>query len=850
MGKALVEVPRDIGKRNLRASVGAIAVVGALLAGGGAAGAPRAATQAERGEVTIKRDSYGVPHVYAGTAFGVFYGYGYALAQDHMFALDMYRRTAMGTVAAALGPDYVETDKTSRTLFDQQLLRRQYESLKPGDRGIYEAYAAGFNAYLDKIAPTPGLLPREYAQYGVRPLPLTGFEAAMTHVRQLAINYGGQSQELDNLSLLLELRALHGPANAKAVFEQIRWLNDSGAPTTISASEQNAASPNTFPSEARLDDVLYDRPQPSSCDTAVLRPVSPLAARRDEEFRIAQFGGPSVDDLPKASNVWVLNKTADGSAILYNGPQVNNFAGSYISSVGLHGGGFDVVGSAILGSPWLQFGTNGEIGWGVTYDVGDVVDTYQLQLDPRDRYRYLYNCAYVPMKRRVEVIEVKGGPSISHEVFESVHGTVRVFDEANGVAYAQKRSWDQQAMDTHIAYIDSMKAKSFDQFRSITNRVGIVFNYYYADRKGNIGYLFLGKFPKRPLGQDFRLPAVGTGIMEWQGFLKPSDNPFVYNPKQKYIANWNNKPQPNYNNSDFSYWGALDHTAYLEDVLSSQPTFTPEEAWEINRVASFRNVNATFFVPLIAEATSNLPPTNELRQISARLTSWDHWMVSPTEVGGDFRKPPLKWTAEGTIIQAFVEKLTQLVLEGQVPERLLSPRQQVAHYVSFTWANPSTATKIAYNALLGREAGVPQKYDFLKGRSRDAVVRDALQATIADLKQEFGPEPASWRAQAAPHVFRTTNYAGVPVASKSAEMTLPAAMSRGTQSHMIVMGPKGVRYCDVTPPGVSGFVSATGQKSPHYDDQMALYWNLACHDEHLTEAAVNADLKSTTRLKF
>jgi hypothetical protein len=67
---------------------------------------------------------------------------------------------------------------------------------------------------------------------------------------------------------------------------------------------------------------------------------------------------------------------------------------------------------------------------------------------------------------------------------------------------------------------------------------------------------------------------------------------------------------------------------------------------------------------------------------------------------------------------------------------------------------------------------------------------------------------------------------------------------------MIVMGPKGVRYCDVTPPGVSAFVDPAGKVSPHAGDQMSLYWNFGCHDEHLTEAAVDADLKSVIRLTY
>jgi penicillin G amidase len=40
-----------------------------------------AAPLAQAGDVTIKRDTYGTPHVYASEVYGLFYGYGYAIAQ-------------------------------------------------------------------------------------------------------------------------------------------------------------------------------------------------------------------------------------------------------------------------------------------------------------------------------------------------------------------------------------------------------------------------------------------------------------------------------------------------------------------------------------------------------------------------------------------------------------------------------------------------------------------------------------------------------------------------------------------------------------------------------------------------
>ncbi|MFC7158120.1 penicillin acylase family protein [Pseudidiomarina halophila] len=44
-----------------------------------------------------------MPHIYADETYGLFYGYGYAVAQDRLFQIEMIRRSAMGTVAEVLG---------------------------------------------------------------------------------------------------------------------------------------------------------------------------------------------------------------------------------------------------------------------------------------------------------------------------------------------------------------------------------------------------------------------------------------------------------------------------------------------------------------------------------------------------------------------------------------------------------------------------------------------------------------------------------------------------------------------------------------------------------------------------
>lgn len=82
------------GPRRLAALV--VTVVGAattVLAGG-----PASAGEAPVGSVRIVRDEYGVPQVYAATAGALFFGDGYATAQDRLRQADLVRRTATATL--------------------------------------------------------------------------------------------------------------------------------------------------------------------------------------------------------------------------------------------------------------------------------------------------------------------------------------------------------------------------------------------------------------------------------------------------------------------------------------------------------------------------------------------------------------------------------------------------------------------------------------------------------------------------------------------------------------------------------------------------------------------------------
>jgi penicillin amidase len=46
--------------------------------------------------ITVYRDDYGAPHIFSQEIEGLFYGFGYATAQDRLFQMELIRLFAWG----------------------------------------------------------------------------------------------------------------------------------------------------------------------------------------------------------------------------------------------------------------------------------------------------------------------------------------------------------------------------------------------------------------------------------------------------------------------------------------------------------------------------------------------------------------------------------------------------------------------------------------------------------------------------------------------------------------------------------------------------------------------------------
>ncbi|HEX9754707.1 MAG TPA: penicillin acylase family protein, partial [Gemmatimonadales bacterium] len=66
--------------------------------------------------VEVRRDRWGIPHIYARTQHDLFFAQGFVAAQDRLWQIDMWRRVGEGRLAEVLGPAFVERDRFARLL--------------------------------------------------------------------------------------------------------------------------------------------------------------------------------------------------------------------------------------------------------------------------------------------------------------------------------------------------------------------------------------------------------------------------------------------------------------------------------------------------------------------------------------------------------------------------------------------------------------------------------------------------------------------------------------------------------------------------------------------------------------
>lgn len=98
--------------------------------------------------VTIYRDTYGVPHVFGRTDASTAFGFAYAQAEDNFWRVEENFISALGRSSELYGEKTLDEDRLNHALEIPRLAREEYARLDTHMRSLCDAFAAGFNYYL------------------------------------------------------------------------------------------------------------------------------------------------------------------------------------------------------------------------------------------------------------------------------------------------------------------------------------------------------------------------------------------------------------------------------------------------------------------------------------------------------------------------------------------------------------------------------------------------------------------------------------------------------------------------------------------------------------------------------
>jgi len=431
--------------------------------------------------VEVRRDRWGVPHIYARTAHDLFFAQGYIAAQDRLFQMEIWRRAGEGRLAEVLGRRYVARDRLARLFRYRGDMDTEWKSYASDAKTLVTAFVSGVNANIDEVRANPSKLPIEFSILGFLPEHWTP-EVPLARVTSLSGVANGSSE-----ILRARLVALVGAKRAAQLLP-------------------------TYPPRA-LD------PAPGldfgGLDASALGGMGQV------------FSDVTFDRI-EGSNNWVVSgrKTASGKPILANDPHraITNPGVRYITH--LVAPGWNVIGAGEPASPGVSIGHNERIAFGLTIVGMDQQDIY-LDSDDTTRMRFV-----------AETIYVRGEAPVVATLAYARHGPVLTIDSRRHRAIVVRMVGQEPGTASYLASLSLDRARNWREFQQAMARWKMPGeNMVYADVDGNIGWIAAGLMPKR--SWSGLLPVQGNGRYEWQGFVPIEQLPQAYNPRTGYIATAN-----------------------------------------------------------------------------------------------------------------------------------------------------------------------------------------------------------------------------------------------------------------------------------------------------------------------
>lgn len=398
--------------------------------------------------VRIVRDQRGVPHVIGESATDVYFGLGYAHAQDRFFQMDLMRRAGEGRLSELIGDLGFSADVQAHTRKWPALVRAQTAALAPPLRAALEAYAAGVNARLQE-----GLASPEHA-------------------------------------------LLFAPAE--------RWRVEDSMACGLALVADQTGSRTEEAWRAALERRL------SAAQMASFFPAYPSWGPTVLPGRTGSVLSAPADDVRAGSNAWVVDgrHTESGAPLMAADPHIGLTAPAAFYLARLVSPEGEFVGATLPGAPFIVMGrgpagafavTNGEID--AEDYVGVDAETYAEAAMRRETI--LVRGLFGRERRVVEVRDTAVGPIADPRYFPEA----ALFGEGAHVALRSAADDpDNHAFEALYLLGHATHADTVTEAARLMHAPAL--NLLFAGVNGEIGYALAGTLPRRGADGEWLGPAA------------------------------------------------------------------------------------------------------------------------------------------------------------------------------------------------------------------------------------------------------------------------------------------------------------------------------------------------------
>ena len=741
--------------------------------------------------VEIVRDTANVPHVFGETDADVFFGLGYAHAQDRLWQMMMLRRTAQGRLSELFGARTVRVDELMRRLDLYGLAARSVAAQDADTGRALQAYADGVNFWIETV--NAEAMGRGAPEFFLFPATIAYWQPAdsLAILKLMGIR----------LSTHLEEEVLAARVSALSADWATDLLPDVPGPGTAALPPYAQLMPGSPPDRAALR-IAQD-------------PLSP--------FPRAGFGG--------ASNAWAAApaRSAAGGTLLANDPHLGFSAPStwYLARLELASGG--VIGGTLPGVPLVLVGRNADLGWGLTSAYLDDQDVFIEELNPADPTRYRTAAGWTDFETRRSIIEVRDAEPVTITLRWTQNGPVLPgthYDLASVTppGHVAALGWTllDPADTSASAVLGVMRARTRAAAIAAGEKVVAPAQMLtLADAEG-VAMQLVGRMPARDPGHETqgRMPALGwKEVNRWQGALPYEANPRFADPEGGIVGNTNNKivdaPFPNH--VSFA-WGDSDRVQRWRRLMQEREVHSRESfiATQLDIVSP----TARTLLPLIGadlwftgEAAPAGTPERRRQRALELLAAWDGEMS--------------EHLPEPLIYAAWVRALQQRLIRDE-----LGPLA----------AEFSSLRPLFLERVFRDIDGAARWCDVLQSSPLEScteIAQLALDDALVELSDRFGGTIESWRwgdAHQATHDHPVLGevpvlrwFVNIRQSTSGGDNTLMRGLTAGRGPHPYHSthgaGYRGVY--DFADPDSSVFIISTGQSghplSRHYDDLSDLW---------------------------